>query len=229
LRGKVALVLAPALHLLEPRARHQVRREHSRGAQLGHDVRHVDVRMAVVVAREQLLAASLEAVIDLLLESLRELLHQRARVEAGKSGADHSPQQGHVAQVRGDAARDAWVLDLDRHGAAVASDGAVHLADRGSRERKRIPPGEDLLRRSARRARAAPRPARDCTIAAPDFFTIERAARCAFAPPARRRATRIPGRVCRAAGARTPFRVLLAAAWRTHRRRAPNRATFLWR
>ena len=52
---KVALVLAPALHLLEPRARHQVRREHSRGAQLGHDVRHVDVRMAVVVAREQLL------------------------------------------------------------------------------------------------------------------------------------------------------------------------------
>src|SRR5438093_5962222 len=83
--------------------------------------------------------------------------------------------------------------------------------------------------RSARRARAAPRPGGDWTIAAPDLFTIERAARCAFAPPARRRATRIPGRVCRAAGGRTPFRVHLAAAWRTHRRRAPNRATFLWR
>src|SRR6266568_1953111 len=149
LRGQVALALAPTLHLLEARARHEIRRQHARGAQLGHDMRHVDVWMALVVAREQLLAATLEAVIDLLLESLSELLHQRARVEAWKGGADDAPQKRHVAQVRGDAPGDPRVLDLDRHRAAVACDRAVHLTDRGGRKCERIPLREDLIRRGA--------------------------------------------------------------------------------
>ena len=112
-------------------------------------MRHVDVGMAVVVAREQLLAASLEAIVDLLLESLRELLHERARVESRKRCADDAPQQGHVAEVGRDAAGDARVLDLDRDRPAVARDGAVHLTDRGGRKRQRIPPREDLLGRPA--------------------------------------------------------------------------------
>src|SRR6266550_1967264 len=112
-------------------------------------MRHADDRMPLVVVGEQLLALSLPHVIDLFLQTLAELVHERSHVKAGKRSADDAAQQSDVAEVGGDAARDARILDLDGHRAAVVRDGPVDLADRSRREGQCVPLRENALRHIA--------------------------------------------------------------------------------
>ena len=76
LRGQVFLVPAPAKQLVEGGAGDEITGQDSRRAQLGQHVGDPDHRMALVVAREQLMAVGLADVVDLLLQPLAELVDQ---------------------------------------------------------------------------------------------------------------------------------------------------------
>ena len=143
---EVTLALIPAQQLVESRTRDKLAGQHPRAAELANDSRHVDNRVRFVIGCEQVLVVGLEPVVDLLAQPVAQLLDERARVETGKRRSDDPRSEGDVLEVRLDGAGDARVLHLDRHRAPIARDRPMDLADRGRRERQRVPPGEDPLR-----------------------------------------------------------------------------------
>src|ERR1700687_3847109 len=76
LRGQVALVLVPALKLVESLAYDQLAGQHPCCAQLPHDLWDVEKGMSLVVLGEELLAVSLELVVELLPEPFAELFDE---------------------------------------------------------------------------------------------------------------------------------------------------------
>ena len=91
----------------------------------------------------------LELVVELLGEALADLLRHRLRVHARGHHLRDTQDQAQVLKVGAHGARDARVLDLDRHAPAVVQPRPVHLADRGGRERLRLELGEHVLERLA--------------------------------------------------------------------------------
>jgi len=149
LGGQVALGLRPGDELGEPRAVGQVAGHHPPGGQPGHDPGHADRGVPRVIPGEHLLVRRLTAVVELLGDALPELGQERVDVLHRRGDLEHPAQQRHVAQVGLDGLGDARILHLDRDGAAVMGDRAVHLADRGGRDRFRVPGGKDPVRRLA--------------------------------------------------------------------------------
>ena len=105
--------------------------------------------MAVEVGGERALVLRLAQVVQLLADPLAQLLDEGVHVLARGGDPQQAAQQPDVAQVGGDRLGDARVLHLDRDGAAVVGDGAVHLPDGGGRDGPRVPGVEDLIRRAA--------------------------------------------------------------------------------
>ena len=105
--------------------------------------------MAVVIGGQQALVSGLATVVDLLTHPVPQLAEQRVDVLGRCGDAQHPAQQRDVAQVGRDGLGDARVLDLDGDRAAVESDRAVHLPDRGGGYRPRIPARERPFRRRA--------------------------------------------------------------------------------
>jgi hypothetical protein len=149
LRGQVALGLRPAGQRGEPGPVRELAGHHPAGGQLLEDPRHVDGRVAFVVAGEQLLVAGLAAVVELLGDPFPQLREQRLDVLARRGDLEHPAQQRDVPQVGLDGLGDARVLDLDRHGPAVVGDRPVDLPDRRGGDGLRVPGRERPLRRSA--------------------------------------------------------------------------------
>ena len=145
----VSLVLVPAQHIVESRSRHQLAGEHASRAQLAHNTRDVDDRVVLVIPGEKLLVLGFKAIVDLLPQPLAQLINERASVQAREGRRGDPAQQSDVSHVRRDGARDAWVLNLDRHRPPISRDRPVHLPDGSGRERQWVPPREDALRRIA--------------------------------------------------------------------------------
>ena len=144
---QVFLLLGPAEHLGEPRPGGELAGDHPGGAELVDDPRDGDRGVAVEVGGELPLAVGFAQVVELLADPLPQLLDQLGHVLAGRGHPQQGAEQPHVAEVGGDRLGDPRVLHLDRDGPPVASDRAVHLADRGGGDRQRVPLGEDLVRR----------------------------------------------------------------------------------
>ena len=105
-----------------------------------------DGGMAVEVGGELPLVVRLAQVVELLADPLAQLVDELGHVLARHGHPQQRAEQPHVAEVGRDRLGDARVLHLDRDGAPVAGDGAVHLADRGGGDRQRVPLAEDRLR-----------------------------------------------------------------------------------
>ena len=149
LGGQVPLGLRPAGELGEPRAVGQVAGHQPPGGQPGDDPGHTNGGVAGVVPGEHLLVPGFPAVVELLGDAFPQLGQQRVDVLPWRGDLEHPAQQRDVAQVGLDRLGDARVLYLHRDGAAVMGDRAVHLPDRGGRDRLRVPGGEGPLRRLA--------------------------------------------------------------------------------
>ena len=108
------------------------------------------MRAAGEVAVEVLGVASLLAVVELLADRARELVHDLAgvdEVERADPLVRETRRLVEKAQVGLDLARRARPLDLDRDPAAVRERRPVHLADRRSRDRHRLELDEQPLER----------------------------------------------------------------------------------
>ena len=105
--------------------------------------------MAAVVIGEQALVGGLVLIVELLGKPLAQLLHYGGGVEAGKQHREGSEHHAGRTQVRRDGLSHAGILDLDRTGPAIGSDGPVDLADGSCRDGHRIPVLEKLVRWSA--------------------------------------------------------------------------------
>ena len=112
-------------------------------------VGHVGERMRAPGARDRAVVLRLDLVVELLGDALAQLAGERADVEPGRQALDQRQQQAEVAQVDLHRLGHAGVLDLDRHGLAVARDCAVDLPDRGGGERLVLELGEVLGQRAA--------------------------------------------------------------------------------
>jgi hypothetical protein len=112
-------------------------------------VGHVDERVVAVVVGEETLVVRLEAVVELLGQPLPQLGHEGPRLQPREQHPHGAEEQPGVVEVGPDRVADPGVLHLHRHGPAVVGDGAVHLPDRGRRDRPRVPLGEPLLGRRA--------------------------------------------------------------------------------
>jgi hypothetical protein len=149
LRGQVAFVLGPAGEFGEAGSAGKLAGHHPAGGQLADDRGDVDGGMEFVVGGQEALVAGLAAVVKFLADPVPQLGQQRISVLGRRGDPQHPAQQGDVAQVGGEGLGDARVLDLDGDRAAVASDCAVHLPDRGGGYGARIRAGERAFRRSA--------------------------------------------------------------------------------
>ena len=87
--------------------------QHLAGAR--HDVRHEDVRVAVVRRGERGLAAGLEAVVELLGDPCLQLGDQRLDVQAGHQHADESAHPAELVEVGEQRLAGARILHLDGH------------------------------------------------------------------------------------------------------------------
>ena len=107
------------------------------------DVRHAEVRVAVVRHGECLGRGRLEVVVELLGDAGLQLRDERRDVEAGDDGEQprHPPELTEVGQQR---LAGAGVLHLDRDLASVDPDRSVHLPDRCCRGRMVVEGREPL-------------------------------------------------------------------------------------
>ncbi len=132
----VALGLRVALQLLEAHPLHELAHEHALARELGDHVGDLDERVPVEDARQRALVLGLQLVVELLADPLLDLRRDRAHVELGGHPLEQAHDHVQVLQVRSHRRRDPGVLDLHRDLAAVlAQPRAVHLADRGRRDR----------------------------------------------------------------------------------------------
>ena len=99
--------------------------------------------------RDAPVVLGLQLVVELLADAVAQLGEDRLGVQAGRQALDERQQDRGVAQVGLDRLRDARVLDLDRHVAAVVQPRAVDLADRRRGDRRGGELREVLLQRAA--------------------------------------------------------------------------------
>jgi hypothetical protein len=126
----------------------QLEREHTRARVAPVDARDVHVRVAREAVVEGLGVACLEAVVELLADRACELVDELARVDELECPHPLSDQARGLVEQRQvglDLPRCVRALDLDGDAAAVREGGAVHLADRGGGDRRRVEVGEELL------------------------------------------------------------------------------------
>ena len=140
----VALGLGQLLELLEAASGDELRDDHALVRQRGDDLRHDDERVAAVDPRERALVLRLELVVELLVDARADLVAHRLRIQARRDPLHEPQDHPEVAHVRAHRLRDAGVLHLDRHVAAVVQLGLVHLTDRGGGDRHRVERLEDL-------------------------------------------------------------------------------------
>ena len=105
--------------------------EHVLCRELGHDSRHVDERVPAPRAREGAVLLGLVLVVELVGEPLLDLGGHRLGVHARRDPLRHAHDQPQVLEVRPHRLRDARVLHLHRHVAAVVKPRPIDLADRG--------------------------------------------------------------------------------------------------
>ena len=105
--------------------------------------------MTVVVGGQKPLAGGFAPVVNFFQDPVAHLAQERVGVLGWRGDAQHPAQQRDVAQVSRDGLGDARVLDLDGDRTAIKRDRPVHLPDRGSGYRPRIPAGERPFRRHA--------------------------------------------------------------------------------
>ena len=113
-----------------------------RGA--GHDMRHDEIRVALVGLGEGALIVGLEPVVEFHLGALDQLVDHALHVGAGGELPQHADHPLHGLQVGAQRLVGAGVLDLDRDLAAVGPHRLVHLADAGRRDRLVVERAEPL-------------------------------------------------------------------------------------
>ena len=141
----VALLGVQLLHVLESDALDVLGDEHPAAREPRDDVGHADERMAAVGPREAALVLGLVLVVELLQHALAQLVRDRLGVEPRRERLGEPQDHAGVREVGPDRRVDARVLDLHRDLAPVVQHAAVHLADRGGRERLGLDPLEQLL------------------------------------------------------------------------------------
>ena len=114
-------------------------------------------RMTLVVGRQEALVVGFPAVVEFFKDPVPELGDQPVDILAGCGDPQHPAQQRDIAEVSRHGLGDPRVLHLYRDGAAIQRDRAVHLADRGGRDRLRVPAGEGPLWWQAKLLRDYPR------------------------------------------------------------------------
>ena len=117
----------------------------------------------------------LDLVVELVGDPLADLGQHRARVEPRREALEDRADEPDAAQVGLDGLGGARVLHLDRHLLSVGRARAVHLAERGERERLLVEVGEQV------------------PIAGVEVLLDHASSRGRRAPPARRRAARRRG------------------------------------
>ena len=126
----------------------ELEREHARRRVLPDDARDDHPRIAREVAVEGVGVPRLVAVVELEPDRARELVDELPRVhelERAHALAEQLRRLVEQPEIRLDLAGGRRPLDLDGHDLAVGQDGAVHLADRGRRDRNLVELEERLL------------------------------------------------------------------------------------
>jgi hypothetical protein len=149
----VALGLGALLDRGEPLALDELGDEHPPRRQRRVDLGDAGVGMAAEDACDAALVLRLDLVVELLADAVAQLTAERLDVEARREALHEREEHVHVAQVGVDRLRDARVLDLHRHVAALVRAGAVDLADRRGRHGRLV----ERLRTSGPADRRAPR------------------------------------------------------------------------
>ena len=140
-----ALFVAVAEDLREAAAVDELGDDHALAAEVAHHLRHVDERVAAVLAGERAVVGRLELVVELLGDALTQLVGDLLGVEARRDPAEQLQHHADVLEVGADDVLDAGVLDLDGDRAAVVQLRLVDLADRGCGYRLLVELGERVL------------------------------------------------------------------------------------
>src|SRR6185503_4649941 len=136
-------VEVPKLHALE-----ELQREHARARVAPEDARNSHMRMPGEVAVELLGVARLHAVIELLADRARELVHERGGVdelERLDAVADEARRLVHQLEVGLDLPRRVRSLHLHRDAAPIGQRGPVNLADGRCRDGRFLEVEKELL------------------------------------------------------------------------------------